>query len=47
MRNFNKNYRIHKGHSLIEDVGDYTVVDIETTSLDSFHVLNLSKPMKN
>ena len=37
MRNLNKNRRIYKGHSLIEDVGDYTVVDIETTSLDSFH----------
>ena len=37
MRNLNKNRRIYKGHSLVEDVGDYTVVDIETTSLDSFH----------
>lgn len=37
MRNLNKNCRIYKGHSLVEDVGDYTVVDIETTSLDSFH----------
>ena len=37
MRNLNKNCRTYKGHSLIEDVGDYTVVDIETTSLDSFH----------
>ena len=33
----NKSRRIYKGHSLIQDVGDYTVVDIETTSLDSFH----------
>ena len=37
MRNLNKNRRIYKGHSLVQDVGDYTVVDIETTSLDSFH----------
>ena len=37
MRNLNKNPRIYKGHSLVEDVGDYTVVDIETTSLESFH----------
>lgn len=35
MRNLNKNRRIYKGHSLVEDVGDYTVVDIETTSLAS------------
>lgn len=37
MNNLNKSHRIYKGHSLIQDVGDYTVVDIETTSLDSFH----------
>ncbi|MCI9233653.1 MAG: 3'-5' exonuclease [Bacilli bacterium] len=30
------NKRIHKGKSLIEKVSDYTVVDIETTSLDSY-----------
>lgn len=29
------NQRIHKGKSLIKDISDYTVVDIETTSLDS------------
>ena len=27
--------RIHKGKSLIENLNDYTVLDIETTSLDS------------
>ena len=37
MNSLNKSHRIYKGHSLIQDVGDYTVVDIETTSLDSFH----------
>lgn len=30
------NYRKYKGKSLIKRVSDYTVVDIETTSLDSF-----------
>lgn len=30
------NKRIHKGKSLIEKANDYTVVDIETTSLDSY-----------
>jgi DNA polymerase III epsilon subunit family exonuclease len=29
--------RIHKGNSLVEDIDDYTVLDIETTSLDSYH----------
>ena len=28
--------RLHKGHSLIKNLNDYTVLDIETTSLDSF-----------
>lgn len=28
--------RLYKGHSLIKNLNDYTVVDIETTSLDSF-----------
>lgn len=37
MNNLNRSHRIYKGHSLLQDVGDYTVVDIETTSLDSFH----------
>ena len=27
--------RSHKGKSLIENLNDYTVLDIETTSLDS------------
>lgn len=27
--------RIHKGKSLIKNISDYTVIDIETTSLDS------------
>ena len=31
---FTKN-RLYKGKSLIKDLNDYTVVDIETTSLDS------------
>ncbi len=31
------NKRIHKGKSLIEKANDYTVVDIETTSLDSYY----------
>lgn len=35
MKYYNK--RIHKGKSLIEKVSDYTVVDIETTSLDSYY----------
>ena len=30
------NKRIYKGKSLIEKLNDYTVVDIETTSLDSY-----------
>lgn len=29
------NQRIHKGKSLIKNISDYTVIDIETTSLDS------------
>lgn len=29
--------RLYKGHSLIKNLNDYTVLDIETTSLDSFH----------
>ena len=29
--------RIYKGNSLVEDIDDYTVLDIETTSLDSYH----------
>jgi len=28
--------RIYKGNSLVEDIDDYTVLDIETTSLDSY-----------
>lgn len=32
-----KSNRVYKGKSLLERVNDYTVVDIETTSLDSFH----------
>lgn len=28
--------RLHKGHSVIKNLNDYTVLDIETTSLDSF-----------
>ena len=28
--------RLYKGHSLIKNLNDYTVLDIETTSLDSF-----------
>lgn len=28
--------RLYKGHSLIKKLNDYTVLDIETTSLDSF-----------
>ena len=28
--------RIYKGHSLVKDIDNYTVVDIETTSLDSY-----------
>ena len=28
--------RIYKGHSLVKNVDDYTVLDIETTSLDSY-----------
>lgn len=31
------NKRIYKGKSLIKKVNDYTVVDIETTSLDSYY----------
>lgn len=34
---FYYNKRIYKGKSLIEKVCDYTVVDIETTSLDSYY----------
>lgn len=30
------NNRLYKGHSLIKNLNDYTVLDIETTSLDSF-----------
>lgn len=37
MSNYNRNNRIYKGHSLIKDIDDYTVLDIETTSLDSYH----------
>jgi len=29
--------RIHKGNSLVKDIDDCTVLDIETTSLDSYH----------
>ena len=32
-----KNNRLYKGHSLIKNLNDYTVLDIETTSLDSFN----------
>ena len=32
-----KNNRLYKGHSLIKNLNDYTVLDIETTSLDSFY----------
>ena len=28
--------RIYKGHNLVKDIDDYTVLDIETTSLDSY-----------
>ena len=31
------NNRIYKGHSLIKNLDNYTVLDIETTSLDSFY----------
>ena len=31
------NNRIYKGHSLIKKLDNYTVLDIETTSLDSFY----------
>lgn len=31
------NQRIYKGKSLFKNIGNYTVVDIETTSLDSFY----------
>ena len=30
------NIRAHKGQSLVKNLNDYTVLDIETTSLDSF-----------
>ena len=36
IRNKMNNNRLYKGHSLIKKLNDYTVVDIETTSLDSF-----------
>ena len=29
--------RIYKGHSLVKNIDDYTVLDIETTSLDSYN----------
>ena len=29
--------RVYKGHSLVKNVDDYTVLDIETTSLDSYY----------
>lgn len=29
--------RVYKGHNLVENVDDYTVLDIETTSLDSYY----------
>lgn len=32
------NRRLYKGHSLIKNLDNYTVLDIETTSLDSFNV---------
>lgn len=32
-----KNMREHKGKSLIKDLDDYVVLDIETTSLDDFY----------
>ena len=31
------NNRIYKGHSLIKNLNNYTVLDIETTSLDSYN----------
>lgn len=31
------NRRLYKGHSLIKNLDNYTVLDIETTSLDSFN----------
>ena len=34
--NMEKYNRLYKGHSLIKNLNDYTVLDIETTSLDSF-----------
>lgn len=36
MINMEKYNRLYKGHSLIKNLNDYTVLDIETTSLDSF-----------
>ena len=36
IRNKMNNNRLYKGHSLIKNLNDYTVLDIETTSLDSF-----------
>ena len=29
--------RVYKGHSLVKNVDDYTVLDMETTSLDSYY----------
>ena len=29
--------RGYKGHSLVENIDDYTVLDIEITSLDSYY----------
>lgn len=34
---YNKNSRPHKGKSLLKKVNNYTVVDIETTSLDTYY----------
>ncbi len=34
---YNKNSRPHKGKSLLKKVNNYTAVDIETTSLDTYY----------
>ena len=41
--------RVYKGHSLVENVDDYTVLDIETTSLDSYYgeILEISEDVAN
>lgn len=37
MAYFNRKVREHKGNSLIKDLDNYVVLDIETTSLDSYY----------